>query len=228
MQPYFLPYIGYWQLLNEVNVLVVSNDTKYVKQSWINRNRLLIHDKIEYLTIPLKRASDYALIYEREIATTFDADKAIRRIVESYKVERSDNRYELLNGIIKFDDKCLDRFLVNSISRICDYLSIKCEIVLASDLKIPSYLKKEERIFHVGKLLEYHHYVNLPGGRAMYDKANFRKSGLTLSFIEPEFLPYKQQVKGGTFYPGLSVLDLILNLDSCQEIQRYIKSYRKE
>ena len=55
MQPYFFPYLGYFQLLAHVDVFVVYDDTQYVKQSWINRNRILEHGVAAYLTLPVAR-----------------------------------------------------------------------------------------------------------------------------------------------------------------------------
>jgi len=59
MQPYFLPYIGYWQLINAVDKFVVYDNIEYTKKGWINRNRFLQNGKDELFTIPLKKDSDY-------------------------------------------------------------------------------------------------------------------------------------------------------------------------
>ena len=56
MQPYFLPYIGYWQLLSAVDQFVVYDNIKYTKKGWINRNRFLRDGTDAVFTIPLKGA----------------------------------------------------------------------------------------------------------------------------------------------------------------------------
>lgn len=223
MQPYFLPYIGYWQLLNEVETLVISNDTKYVKQSWINRNRVILNGRVCYLTLPLKSASDYALISERTIATDYDYKIQLRNVCYCYQIKETDYRKSLLETIMSYGNHSLDKFLFHSINQICKYLKISCNILLASDLDIPSNLRKEERIYFVGDLLGSNQYYNLPGGRELYDKDKFEENGFDLKFIDPSLLPYEQNIQ--KFAPNLSIMDLILSEDNEEEIANHLNSY---
>ena len=55
MQPYFFPYIGYWQLVNAVDKYVVFDDVNYIKRGWINRNRILFNGKPRYFNVYLKK-----------------------------------------------------------------------------------------------------------------------------------------------------------------------------
>ncbi len=56
MQPYLFPYIGYYQLMHAVDRFVVADDVTFIKQGWINRNRLLINGSAAYFTVPLQAA----------------------------------------------------------------------------------------------------------------------------------------------------------------------------
>src|SRR5581483_11840060 len=67
MQPYLFPYIGYFQLMHAVDRFVVADDLSYIKQGWINRNRLLINGEAAYFTVPLRRHAATALIRDVEI-----------------------------------------------------------------------------------------------------------------------------------------------------------------
>ena len=62
MQPYLFPYIGYFQLIHAVDRFVVYDDVAYIKQGWINRNRILINGKASFFNVPIKNASSFALI----------------------------------------------------------------------------------------------------------------------------------------------------------------------
>ena len=64
MQPYFMPYIGYFQLINAVDKFVIYDNIKYTKKGWINRNRILVNGKDQYISLPLKKDSDYLNINE--------------------------------------------------------------------------------------------------------------------------------------------------------------------
>ena len=66
MQPYIFPYIGYFQLVQAVEMFVFYDDVNYIKGGWINRNRILINNQPSYVTIPLKGASPNKLICEIE------------------------------------------------------------------------------------------------------------------------------------------------------------------
>lgn len=68
MQPYFLPYIGYWQLLNAVDKYVIYDDVNYIKGGWINRNRILINKEPKYFNVKLNGASPNKLINEVEVS----------------------------------------------------------------------------------------------------------------------------------------------------------------
>jgi hypothetical protein len=59
LQPYFFPYIGYWQLIHAVDCFVIYDDVNYIKGGWINRNRLLINGVPTYITAPLHHSSPY-------------------------------------------------------------------------------------------------------------------------------------------------------------------------
>lgn len=87
MQPYFLPYIGYWQHMNSVDKFIVDGDLQFIKASWINRNRILLNVKDFFITIPLKSCSHRSDIRERFISDQyFDKDvcKFLRTISVAY------------------------------------------------------------------------------------------------------------------------------------------------
>jgi hypothetical protein len=59
MQPYFMPYIGYFQLINSVDKFVIYDNIQYTKKGWINRNRILVNGNDQLITLPIKKDSDY-------------------------------------------------------------------------------------------------------------------------------------------------------------------------
>ena len=85
MQPYFLPYIGYFQLIAAVDQFIVYDNIKYTKKGWINRNRLLQNGTDTVFSIPLSKDSDALDIRERQIAADFRRDKLLKQIAEAYR-----------------------------------------------------------------------------------------------------------------------------------------------
>src|SRR5689334_1147970 len=87
MQPYFFPYIGYFQLMNAVDEFVVYDNIEYTKKGWINRNRILEDGTDSYITIPLKKDSDYLDVRDRRLAESWPTEKRkmLNRIIQSYR-----------------------------------------------------------------------------------------------------------------------------------------------
>ncbi|MEG0911889.1 MAG: WbqC family protein, partial [Ruthenibacterium sp.] len=71
MQPYFMPYIGYWQLMNAVDEYVIYDDVNFIKGGWINRNRILVNGQAQYFNVPMLGASSFKQI--REINVNHEA-----------------------------------------------------------------------------------------------------------------------------------------------------------
>ncbi len=85
MQPYFVPYLGYFQLISAVDKFVVYDNIEYTKKGWINRNRILINNKDSMLTINLKKSSDFDNVINKEISNEFNRKKVLNKIKTSYK-----------------------------------------------------------------------------------------------------------------------------------------------
>ena len=77
-------------------------------------------------------------------------------------------------------------FLANSIQKTCDYLDIRTKVVLASSLLSQYHnLKGQDKILSICKLLGANEYLNLPGGRVLYDRSEFNMRNIDLDFLAP-------------------------------------------
>ena len=102
MQPYFMPYIGYWQLINAVDIFVILDDVNYIKKGWINRNRILINGQEKFFIIPLEKVSQNKKINELDIFQPGQTKKDLWKKIElSYKrADEYDNAAKLLKRVI--------------------------------------------------------------------------------------------------------------------------------
>lgn len=218
MQPYFLPYIGYWQLLRSVDKFVVYDDVEYTKKGWINRNRYLSSSgKIENFTIPIKKDSDYIDVKERIVSPTFSKErvKLLNKIRESYRNSINFKEgYQLFSDILLYEEDNLFLFILNSIEKIKSYLGIDTEIVISSSLDNRN-LKAQERVIDSCIKLGGEIYINPPGGRELYNESDFQAQGLTLEFLDVSLKSYSQ-VQVAEFEPALSILDVIFNVPQDQ------------
>lgn len=134
MQPYFLLYIGYFQLIAAVDKFVVYDDVNFMKGGWINRNRILLNGTSYTFTLPLQRASPNKLICEIERDDNQRWHESILRTIH-HAYNRAPNYPKvavLLENVINFPAILLSEFLVNSLREIAHYLSLEVEIVHTS------------------------------------------------------------------------------------------------
>ena len=207
MQPYFLPYIGYWQLINAVDKYVIYDDVQFIKGGWINRNNILINGQKQLFNLILSGASPNILI--NEITVQDNQTKLIRTIELNYKkAPMYQQVFPLFLHIMEHSDKNLAKFIGNSIVEISKYLSIETEFIYSSTLDKDNTLRAQDKILNICKLLNANKYINAIGGADLYSKDDFNKVGIELSFLETKIEPYKQFKN--EFVPYLSILDVLM------------------
>ncbi|MEE1945129.1 WbqC family protein [Pedobacter sp. KR3-3] len=211
MQPYFLPYIGYFQLMNAVDQFVIYDNIEYTKKGWINRNRILANGKDEYMTIPLKSDSDFLCVNQRMLAHSYpdDATKILRKIEASYsKAPFYKDASEVLAQVLTSSERNLFGFILNSIKTINTYLNIDTKLVISSDITINHELKGAEKVIAICKKLQAKHYLNPIGGLDLYNKEKFKTEGIELAFLKSNATSYAQY--GNAFIPWLSIIDVMM------------------
>lgn len=224
MQPYFLPYIGYWQLLNAVDEYVIYDDVNYIKRGWINRNRLLVRGEAQYFRIELFKASQNRKINEISLLPGEKwRDKLCQTIEMAYhKAPHFSVVYPLMQEIVLHEESNLAQFLIHSIRVICGYLGIQTRLIVSSELPQDLTLKNEARILHICELLEANVYYNAIGGQSLYHADVFKEHGIELKFLQAECVSYPQF--HNDFVAGLSIVDVMM-FCSKEEIQDRLLQY---
>lgn len=226
MQPYFLPYIGYFQLINAVDKFVIYDNIQYTKKGWINRNRILVNGKDGYITLPLKKDSDFLNISQRRLADSFveDKKKLLRKIYQSYqKAPFFQDIYPIIEKIFTYDSNNLFEFIYHSINIICDYLNIKTPFVVSSSIPIDHTLKAENKVLAICKSLGAIDYINPIGGVDLYDKLFFSSASVKLSFLKTDDINYLQFNQD--FIPYLSIIDVLM-FNDLETISKMLKFYK--
>ena len=224
MQPYFFPYIGYYQLIHQVDVLIFTDDYKYSKNNWINRNRIIQNKEVKYLTIPLDKASDYSNISKRTLASSYSHVKTMDTLKNAYQAKNYYSEvYEVIEQIILNKEKNLYRYLENSLKKLLFNFNIEKEIMKTSDFSLNLGLTGEEKIIKICRKIGATTYVNLPGGKLLYNKLKFAEQGIDLKFIAPKIISYQQEK--GNFIPNLSVLDMLFNVGFNSVNREHLPNY---
>jgi hypothetical protein len=220
MQPYFLPYIGYFQLLAAVDRIVLLDDVNFIKGGWINRNRIAGPKGPVWITVPLDRASPNRLIREIEIVP----DNGWQNSLESRVRHNYGNApflkegLQLLQRILAMAQGRLAPFLAFTITALAEVLQIDTDIIPSSSIYPKEGRRGQERILDICRREGASAYINLPGGRELYDESRFAAEGIELRFLDPclDLLPARPS-EGEV--PNLSILDLLMNNDK-EVIQR--------
>ena len=221
MQPYFFPYLGYWQLLANVDKYVVYDDVTYIKGGWINRNNFLINGQKNLLTMRLEKASSYTLI--KDIAIKDDFVKFLKTIEMGYKkAPFFEDIFRLLKDICQCPDKKLGQFLFNSHIKICEYLGIDTELILSSSFDKHTELKGKDKVISICKQLGADEYINAIGGQELYDKKEFAENGIRLNFLQTNLREYRQLKN--EFVAGLSIIDIMM-FNSKEEIKEMLNDF---
>ena len=209
MQPYFLPYIGYFQLISAVDQFVVYDNIKYTKKGWINRNRMLLNDKDVMFSLPLKKDSDFLNIVDRELSVEFDRGKLLNQFKGAYcRAPYFSECLALLERVLGFEENNLFRFIFHSLSEICAHLNVSTELVISSTVEIGNDLRGQDKVIALCTSLQARTYVNSIGGIDLYSPDDFNESGVDLKFIKTKSFEYKQF--GKPFVPLLSIIDLLM------------------
>lgn len=224
MQPYFVPYIGYWQLMNAVDKYVIYDDVNFIKQGWINRNRILADGQPRYFNIPMQGASSNKRI--NQVGVNNDTrliEKNLRIIEDTYKkAPYYKEVYPMVQRILHCGGRNLAEYNEMSFSIICSYLGIKTELIVSSTLEKDCGLKGQDKVLAICGLLGATEYYNAIGGGCLYSDSAFREKGIELKFLRTDEITYRQF--GGQFQKNLSIIDVMM-FNSAEEIRRMLGKY---
>lgn len=227
MQPYLFPYIGYFQLVAAVDKFVVYDDVNFIKGGWINRNNVLINKNSTLFTVPLDKASPFALINETKINLKFYAIwkiKFLRSLEQSYKkAPYFLEVYPLIENILDIGETDLiSKLAVKSIKAINEYLQLGTEIVETSSIYNNKNLSGPTRVLDICRIEKASNYINAIGGMELYSKDLFKENNIDLNFIKPKPIKYNQF--GNEFIPWLSIIDVLM-FNSVSETKDLINEF---
>lgn len=218
MQPYLFPYIGYFQLAAAVDEFWLLDTVQFIQQGWMNRNNLLINGRKTMFSIPVNKRPRIDLISNKAYGPTAarDCEKLARTVRQAYaKAPYTDDALRLVEDFARHlahsaqpaDFTEATEFALH----LCfDALGLTTLIRRISSLGLDDTLTGQERIIAACRAIGAQDYVNMIGGRDLYDADSFAAAGLSLHFLEPALPPYDQGHTG--FEPGLSILDVIANV----------------
>ena len=223
MQAYFMPYIGYFQLINAVDEFVIYDNIQYTKKGWINRNRILQGETDQYITLPLKKASDFLNIGERFLSETFDRNKLIKQIKTVYhKAPYYPEVSEWLQRIICCEENNLFLYIYHSVTEICRYLDITTPIIVSSQMQYDETLRGQDKVIAICRERRCDKYINAIGGMKLYQSSAFQEEQMELLFLKPLLREYPQYKHD--FIPALSIIDVLM-FNSKEQVKQMLQEF---
>ena len=211
MQPYFFPYLGYFQLVQAVDHFVFYDDVMFIKKGWINRNRILMQGDEFLFTIPLEKQSQNKTIRESTVSWGKEfPNKFMNQLDSAYK--KAPNYAEirgLVEQVLNRKFESLADLASESVQATWAYLGLEKKFYQSSQLSVSEDLGRAERLIEITKSLGEYSYINAVNGQELYEKGFFKENGIDLHFLKPNLNPYLQ---GTTkeFVNGLSMIDVLM------------------
>jgi hypothetical protein len=213
MQPYLFPYLGYFQLIHAVDTFVVYDDVAFIKQGWINRNRILINGQPSYFTVPVKHASSFALIQDTVVDDDPQnarwAEKMLKTIDIAYRRAPEFGRvFPRVEAVLTSPTRRVAELAAASIKAMMQLLDLEAEWVESSARFGNAHWKGEDRVLAICRAQGATDYVNVAGGRELYSGERFAAEGVRLHFVRSRPVQYRQFQD--PFVPWLSIIDVVM------------------
>jgi len=213
MQPYFFPYLGYFDLINRTDRWIVFDTPQYMREGWVNRNRILhSREGWQYIIVPLKKHSRETAIHQVE-AVEFPDWR--RKIINQFTHYRGRAPYyretiALLEDCFAGQERNLSRLNVHCLGKICRYLGIPWapEIFSEMNLALGPVREAAEWALRIAEAAGATEYLNPPGGTSLYDAERFARHGIRL-VIQEDF-NFEYHCGPYAYVPKLSVLDAVM------------------
>jgi hypothetical protein len=213
MQPYFYPYIGYFQLIHVTDRFILFDDVQYIRHGWINRNRVLKPGEgFQYIIMPLAAHPRNTLIKDIQPAEAGKNKDKILRQLEHYK--KTAPCYKAVHAFIgdcfTTHHNTIGAMNGHYLKATCDYIGIDLKIELSSQMKFDYSQVQDagEWALKMCEQMQVTEYINPPGGKELFDKSKFEKSNIRLRFLQPGLKAYSQ--RRAHFEPGLSIIDVMM------------------
>jgi hypothetical protein len=227
MQPYFLPYIGYFQLINAVDEFILFDTPQFIRHGWIERNYILkLNGDSCYIKVPLVKQSRNTSIKDMKINNSTKWQNKILAQLTHYKKKAPyyKETISLLSLIFKEQTDSIVNLNFVSLNLICEYLDITTPIKIWSEMniEIDQVNAPDEWALNICKKINASTYINPIGGQSFFNKHKYIKSDIKLKFIDTVEVSYSQF--DDNFTPWLSIIDILM-FNSKDDIKKMVEQF---
>lgn len=214
MQPYFIPYLGYFSLIKHTDRFILFDTVQFIKHGWIERNRILKPQSgWQYIAVPLVKHSRDTIIEDIRIKNIYDWRKTIFSQLEHYKNKAPfyENTINTLREALDIDTDSIVKLNEHVLKVICDYIGIEFNVDIFSEmnLKIDEVNAPDEWALNICKALgNVKEYWNPEGGVEFFNRQKYELEGINIKFLKINISRYLQ--RRSQFEAGLSIIDVMM------------------
>lgn len=211
MQPYFLPYVGYFQLIQAVDTFIFCDDVHFIKGGFINRNNILLNGQKYRFTIPVQHVHFDTTIRETIVAN--DPANWYRKFSKTLEHYRKTPYFkavypifdEILRGSV---NRSISDVAIESIETTLKYIDLERKTTTTFGRYNNTHLSGAARIVDICRQENATNYLNAIGGQKLFNRDYFSINAIELQFLKPNLTTYKQS--SPQFIAGLSILDVLM------------------
>ncbi|WP_274309207.1 WbqC family protein [Solibacillus daqui] len=223
-QSNYLPWKGYFDLINSVDEFIILDTVQFTKRDWRNRNKIKTYQGLKWITLPVMQKGNYFNnIIDMEISDSDWIVNHLNIIENSYR--KSPYFKEVYEFIKNMFSKCENLKKLSQINKvliteICFVLQIRTKIVSSEDFKVTG--EPNFRLIDICKAVNATHYLSGPAAKSYLDEKLFKENGLYVEWMNYDGYPeYNQQF--GEFIHQVSVIDLLFNV-GLENAKNYINT----
>ena len=207
IQSNYLPWRGYFDFVDDVDLFVVHDDVQFTKGDWRNRNRLKTPQGMTWMTVPVHYRHTAQLICETAIDHSRNWQREHRNMIAAHlgKAPYVQDVYDLIEPQFEARHRTISGLNVGLMEAICRYLAIRTPLRFSSELGLTGV--RTERLIELLTAVGATTYVSGPSAKAYLDESRFRDVGIQLEYKEYDYAPYPQLF--GPFEAAVSIVDTI-------------------
>ncbi len=218
LQPAYLPWLGFFELINRCDCFVFLDDVQWTVRDWRNRNRVRTSNGWQWLTVPVKLTKSHYDYQIRDVGIDYSQNwknKHLETIRHCYKRSAHfEEVYQIIEKSISLNLEFIVELDYRLIFGFCSYLGLgDKKFLFSSEMKLPREMEKNERLVRILKCVkEANTYISGMRAKAYLNEIEFEKNGYGVEWFEYEHPYYNQHnLRSKIFFPYLSVIDLLCN-----------------
>lgn len=224
VQSNYIPWKGYFDLINSVGEFILFDDIQYTKRDWRNRNLIKTEKGLKWLTIPVEVSGKFSQkIKETIVGDTKWNIRHWKNIINNYSKAKYFNIYKSFfeDMYLTLKELNLSKINYRFITEICKMLGIKTKISWSMDYDLIS--GKTERLMGLCKQTGAAEYISGPTAKGYINETLFNEAGIKLSYMDYSNYPVYNQLFP-PFEHKVSIIDLIFN--EGPNASKYMKSFK--